>query len=54
MNEEDTNTVNVAAKNKYNDKNNTRTTSQTVEDEYYHDSSDEEVQVLIGGKYFKY
>ncbi|VDI30580.1 ribosome biogenesis protein ERB1, partial [Mytilus galloprovincialis] len=42
VNEEDTNTVNVAAKNKYNDKNNTRTTSQTVEDEYYHDSSDEE------------
>ncbi|XP_052060080.1 ribosome biogenesis protein bop1-like [Mytilus californianus] len=42
VNEEDTNTVNVAAKNKYNEKNNTRTTSQTVDDEYYHDSSDEE------------
>jgi hypothetical protein len=37
--------VNVKAKNRLNREGNKKTTSQTVEDEYYHDSSDEEVDI---------
>lgn len=42
INEEDEKTVNVTAKNKQNRENDIKTTSQTVVDEYYEDSSDEE------------
>lgn len=42
VNDEDKNTVNVKAKNRLNREGSKKTTPQTVDDEYYHDSSDEE------------